>query len=111
MSAALPQSTAHPSLQTSSEHAAVPPVDPTHHAYRWVMLGGVWLIYCSFGVTVASIAPLVPAITQDLGLSFSAMGTVLGAWPFVYIGASLPCGMLLDRIGPAKALFLAALES
>jgi cyanate permease len=73
------------------------------------MLGGVWLIYCSFGVTVASIAPLVPAITRDLGLSFSAMGTVLGAWPFVYIGASLPCGMLLDRIGPAKALFLAAL--
>ena len=73
------------------------------------MLGGVWLIYCSFGVTVASIAPLVPAITRDLGLSFSAMGTVLGAWPFVYIGASVPCGILLDRIGPAKALLLAAL--
>lgn len=85
------------------------PAEASHHGYRWVMLAGVWLIYCSFGVTVASIAPLVPAISRDLNMSYGAMGTVLGAWPFVYIGASLPCGMLLDRIGPAKGLFLAAL--
>jgi CP family cyanate transporter-like MFS transporter len=85
------------------------PVDASRNAYRWVMLAGVWLIYCSFGVTVASIAPLVPEISRDLDMSYGAMGIVLGAWPFVYIGASLPCGMLLDRIGPAKGLFLAAL--
>ncbi|MBT7733091.1 MAG: MFS transporter [Rhodospirillaceae bacterium] len=53
-------------------------------------------------------APLVPAICSDLEISYGAMGAVLGAWPFVYILSALPCGMLLDRIGPRKALFVAA---
>ena len=28
--------------------------------YRWVLLGGVWLIYFCFGLTTASMAPLAP---------------------------------------------------
>lgn len=75
---------------------------------RWLILAGVWLIYFSFGLTVAAMAPLVPAICSDLEISYGAMGVVLGAWPFVYILSALPCGMLLDRIGPRKALFVAA---
>jgi len=75
---------------------------------RWLILAGVWLIYFSFGLTVAAMAPLVPAICSDLEISYGAMGAVLGAWPFVYILSALPCGMLLDRIGPRKALFVAA---
>ena len=75
---------------------------------RWLILAGVWLIYFSFGLTVAAMAPLVPAICSDLQISYGAMGAVLGAWPFVYILSALPCGMLLDRIGPRKALFVAA---
>lgn len=76
--------------------------------YRWVILAGVWLIYFSFGLTVAALAPLVPIISRDLNISYGAMGTILGAWPFVYILSALPSGMLLDRIGPRRALFLAA---
>lgn len=72
------------------------------------MLFGVWLIYFAFGLTISALAPMVEPITRDLGLSHGAMGTVLGAWPFVYIGAAVPCGILLDRIGARKALFLAA---
>ncbi|MDG1274703.1 MAG: MFS transporter [Alphaproteobacteria bacterium] len=75
---------------------------------RWLILAGVWLIYFSFGLTVAAMAPLVPAICSDLEISYGAMGAVLGAWPFVYILSALPCGMLLDRIGPRKALFVAS---
>ena len=75
---------------------------------RWLILAGVWLIHFSFGLTVAAMAPLVPAICSDLEISYGAMGVVLGAWPFVYILSALPCGMLLDRIGPRKALFVAA---
>ena len=36
-------------------------VDPTAtptHAYRWVLLAGVWLLYFSFGLTTAAMAPL-----------------------------------------------------
>ncbi len=77
--------------------------------YRWVMLGGAWLLYFSFGLTTGSLAPLVNVITIDLGLSHSAMGSILGAWPLVYIASAVPCGALLDRIGPRRAMFLAAL--
>ena len=83
------------------------PFVPAAHPYRWMMLLGVWLVYFCFGLTVAAMAPLVGAITADLGMSYSAMGSVLGAWPLVYIAAAMPCGALMDRIGPRRGLLLA----
>ena len=76
--------------------------------YRWVVLCGVWLIYFSFGLTVAALGPLVTPITDDLNMTFGEMGTVLGAWPLIYILAALPCGFLIDRIGPRRGLLIAA---
>ena len=92
---AMPANTA----ATSAFHA------PTH-PYRWAMLAGVWLIYFSFGIFVASMAPLVAPITADLGISHGAMGTVLGAWPLVYIASSIPAGALIDRMGPRRSIML-----
>ncbi|MBI4183938.1 MAG: MFS transporter [Proteobacteria bacterium] len=86
-----------------------PPFVPSAHPYRWAMLAGVWLIYYCFGLTVAAMAPLVLPITRELGLSHSAMGGVLGAWPLVYIASAVPCGAMLDRFGLRVSLFLAAL--
>lgn len=76
---------------------------------RWRMLFGVWLIYSCFGLTIAGLAPLVAPITRDLALSHAEMGGVLGIWQLVYILAAVPCGALLDRMGPRRALFLGAL--
>lgn len=73
---------------------------------RWLLLFGLWFAYFSFGAIIASIAPLVEAIQADLGLSYSAMGSIMGAWQLVYIGAALPAGMLLDRLGARLALLL-----
>lgn len=73
-----------------------------------MLLGGVWLLYCAFGLTTTVMAPLVPAVKEALNLSDSAMGAVLGAWPLVYIAAAVPCGALLDRVGPRHALALCA---
>jgi cyanate permease len=75
--------------------------------YRWAMLFGVWLVYTTFGMAVYSSAPLVGPITRDLGMSLGAMGTVMGAWPLVYIGMAVPAGALLDRIGVRPALLIA----
>lgn len=83
--------------------------DATPHPYRWMMLAGVWLLYFSFAMTVASMAPLVKVIEDDMGIGHATMGTILGAWPLIYIAASAPCGALLDRFGPRRMLFLAML--
>jgi len=64
-------------------------------------------MYFCFGMTAASLAPLVAPITAELGISHSAMGVVLGAWALVYIASSVPCGALMDRLGPRRSLLLA----
>lgn len=93
-----------PTAPASIQADAAPP-----HPYRWMMLGGVWLLYFSFAITVASMAPLVRVIEADIGIGHATMGTVLGAWPLIYIASSAPCGALLDRFGPRRMLFLALL--
>jgi len=62
-----------------------------------------------FGLSMASLAPLVSEIESDLGFSHSAMGTIMGAWQFVYIFAAIPCGILLDRLGSRWGLAVGAL--
>lgn len=73
---------------------------------RWLLLFGVWFAYFSFGAIIASIAPLVVPIQNDLELSYAALGSVMGAWQLVYIFAALPGGMLLDKLGARFALCL-----
>ncbi len=76
---------------------------------RWLVLAGVWLIYFSFGVMIASMAPLLAPISAELGIGNSTMGAILGAWPLTYIVAAIPCGILLDRFGERRMLFAATL--
>ena len=49
------------------------------------------------GVVQGGILPLIGPVSQDLGLSRTTMGTVLGAWPLIYILTAIPAGALLDR--------------
>lgn len=80
---------------------------PHTHPFRWGVLGGVWLSYYCFGLTIVTLAPLVSEISKDLGLTHSEMGTVLGAWQLVYIGSAIPLGILLDRFGNRRAVMFA----
>lgn len=63
------------------------------------MLAGLWLAYASFGLILGGIPPLVIYLSEDLNLSRSAMGSVLGAWPLIYIAFAIPAGALIDRVG------------
>ena len=76
--------------------------------HRWLVLAGCWLLYFVFGLAVTGLAPLVSAIKTDLALTSSAMGTVLGAWQFVYIFAAIPVGLALQRFGAAPLLVAGA---
>ncbi|MEM1230169.1 MAG: MFS transporter [Pseudomonadota bacterium] len=75
--------------------------EPSAASTRWLLLAGVWLVYGTFGLVMASLAPLVDQIVGDLQLSHRAMGLTLGAWQLVYIAAAIPAGTLLDRF-PAR---------
>lgn len=75
-------------------------------AYRWAVLAGCWLLYFVFGLSVSGLAPLVSEIQSELSLTGSAMGTVLGAWQFVYIFSAIPVGFALQRFGASRLLIL-----
>ena len=78
-------------------------------SFRWLVLFGIWLVYFCFGLSVASLAPLVQVVELDLSIEHALMGTILGAWPIVYIASSLPCGALLDRYGTSNMLVASTL--
>ncbi|MBI4340199.1 MAG: MFS transporter [Chloroflexi bacterium] len=84
--------------------AAIAGVVPGQSRERWLMLGLVWSLYACFGITTGTMPPLVEPIINDLGLSYSQMGLVLGAWQLVYIGTAYPMGVLVDRIGVRRSL-------
>ncbi len=79
-------------------------IEPSERRYRWVMLAGLWLAYTSFGLVSGGIPPMVGTISDSLHLSPSAMGSILGAWPLVYIATSAPAGALIDRFGLRRSM-------
>ncbi len=82
----------------------VPPLVASRTSGRWLMLALVWLLYASFGITAGTIPPLVGPILEDLGMTYTQMGLVLGAWQLVYIGTASPLGTLVDRLGIRRSL-------
>jgi len=95
------------SRRTGADEAGTPP-QGIHHPpdrRRWFLLAGVWTMYLAFGLVAASLAPVLTPLGEDLGLSKSRLGAILGTWPAVFIFAAVPCGRLLDRIGLRWALF------
>ena len=79
------------------------------HPRRWIWLSGLWVIYAAFGLISGGLAPLVAEIGGELGLSRAALGSVMGAWPLVYIASALPAGLAVDRWGVRRALIWGAL--
>lgn len=77
--------------------------------YRWVMLGLLWLLYASFGIVYRSISPLITPIVEELHMSYSQMGLVLGSWQLTYIAVAAIAGVVIDRWGIRKSLFFGAI--
>jgi cyanate permease len=70
------------------------------------MLGSLWTLYAAFGLVAGSLAPLLERVRVDLGMSRSAIGAALGAWPFVYLFVAIGAGKVLDRVGLRWGLVL-----
>jgi len=61
----------HPSMTAISDDEETPIT-----AYRWVVLAGVWLVYFCFGLTTASLAPIVaPVATRNHARTESLIST------------------------------------
>jgi CP family cyanate transporter-like MFS transporter len=83
--------------------------DAFQSRYRWIMLFPLWLLYIAFGLVARSITPLITPILNDLHMSYSQMGFILGSWQLIYILVALVAGAILDRWGVRKSIFAGAM--
>ena len=83
--------------------------DAYQSRYRWIILWLLWLLYIAFGLVARSIFPLITPILNDLHMSYSQMGFILGSWQLTYILVALVAGTILDRWGVRKSIFAGAL--
>lgn len=75
--------------------------------YKWVVLGGLFLIYmASNGITMHTLPLLYPELVDHFG--WSAAQVTLPATIFFIIGAitSPPAGWLLDRFSPRRIILV-----
>ena len=77
---------------------------------RWRVVSGIVAIYFVFGLSIGVMAPMVDEIGADLGLNRSTMGTILGAWPLIYIFTAIPCGLFVDRVGVRISMLLGGIS-
>lgn len=85
------------------------PVDQPRVHSPWLAVAGVCGVYVSFGLALGVMAPLVDEISDDLLLSRSTMGSILGAWALIYVFTAVPAGAVVDRLGLRWSLFIGGL--
>jgi len=82
----------------------------THGAYRWLMLGYIFLINLVFnGGILMIMPPLFPEISRELGLGYAEIGFLWGAHPLGMLLFSLVGGVMADRFGLKNVLSVALL--
>ncbi|MFB3885357.1 MAG: CynX/NimT family MFS transporter [Thermodesulfobacteriota bacterium] len=79
-------------------------MEPYQSGYRWVILSLLWLLYVAFGLVNRAIAPLVTPILEDLHLSYTQMGLILGSWQLTYIFVAMISGSVIDKWGVRSSL-------
>lgn len=55
-----------------------------------------------------TLSAIVTPVRNDLNLSYSQLGFILGTWQLVYTVVAIPLGFLIDRIGIYKSFILAS---
>ena len=70
-----------------------------------------WLMYGLFYLNRLNIAPVIPLIREDLGLSYTKIGLITSSFYGLYTLTQLPAGYLGDRLGPRRVVTLGGLIS
>ena len=79
--------------------------EQNHSLYRWYILALAMLTFGSIAGTARLCMPvLFPEISEDLGLSMVAIGTIWGMDPLAGVFLGLPGGLLADRLGVKRML-------
>lgn len=74
--------------------------------YHWVMLFLMWSVYTCFGIVSGSLSPISPILINELNLTYTQMGFILGFWQFIYIFTAMPTGSIIDKWKLKKSIMI-----
>jgi predicted MFS family arabinose efflux permease len=74
---------------------------------NWIIsVGAVIVAMMAIQMSSLGFSPLLPAIQQDLGASYSQIGLFTGMYGIIALLVSLPAGVFAARIGEKRALLI-----
>lgn len=73
-----------------------------------ILMGCITVILALDMALYAAIAPLLPSLREELGLSGGQIGLLMAAYPIGLVVAALPAGQLASRFGPRWATIFGA---
>jgi predicted MFS family arabinose efflux permease len=71
-------------------------------ANRWMVLGALFLARSALGYHFQSVASVSPLLVEDLGIDFTAVGTLIGFFSLLGVLTALPSGFLAQRFGERR---------
>jgi OPA family sugar phosphate sensor protein UhpC-like MFS transporter len=74
-----------------------------------LVLGLTWLVYGSFYLNKLNLAPVIPLLLLDQGLSHAQVGLVSASFFAAYALSQVGWGFLSDRFGPRRIITLGGL--
>ncbi len=80
-------------------------------AHRWVVLGVCTLAFMQTHIHRVGFAPLIPIFIAELGITYTAAGTIMTAYFWTYTAVQVPIGVMTDRLGARRVMlaFMAVL--
>ena len=60
---------------------------------RWVVLGALFVARSALGFHFQSVASVAPLLVEDLGIDFTAIGTLIGLFSLLGVLTALPAGI------------------
>ncbi len=69
---------------------------------RWLVLGALFVARSALGFHFQSVASVAPLLVEDLGIDFTAIGTLIGLFSLLGVVTALPAGFLGQRFGERR---------
>ena len=73
---------------------------------RWIMLAVLTLARTTMGFQFQSVASVSPFIVADLGITYAALGTLIGIYLLPGMAAAIPGGWLGQALGDRRVVVL-----
>lgn len=95
-------------MRPQQQQSAVPvravPGDQRGSRYRFVIGGLTVLLNLSFGLSFPAVAPVMPLILAEYGISRGMAGLLTGSVILMMSAFAIPAGMLVGRVGLKKLI-------